>query len=128
MNSYTFQHEERNENTILYGINYFDFIIELFFRFRHLHLQSLAHVLDEVGRLLPVGLLLVCSHRLPPARRLGEHLLREVPSLRPCTRHRAGLPQTTGSENCSLPAGQADSRRLIGGNNLTFKSDWLAQA
>ena len=75
MNSYTFQHEERNENTTLYRINYFDFIIELFFRFRHLHLQSLAHVLDEVGRLLPVGLLLVCSHRLPPARRLGEHLL-----------------------------------------------------
>ena len=92
-----------------------------------LHLEALAHVLDEVGCLLPVRLLLVRGHCLPPARRLCEHILREIPSLRPCTRHRAGLPQTTGSENCSLPAGQADCGRLIGRNNLTFESYWSVQ-
>lgn len=100
---------------------------ELFSWVGNLHLQALAHVLDEVGCLLPVRLLLVCRHCLSSAWRLCEQILGEIPSLRPCTRHRAGLPQTTGSENCSLPAGEADCRRLVGRNNLTFECYGSAQ-
>ena len=104
-----------------------DSMWEVVLRVGHLHLQALAHVLDEVRSLLPVWFLLVCGHCLPSAWGLCEQFLRKIPSLRPCTRHRAGLPQTTGSENCSLPAGQADCRRLIGRCNLTFESYWSAQ-
>lgn len=59
---------------------------------KRIHLQALAHVLDEVGGLLAVGELLVGVEAAHSARRLGELFAREIPSLL-----RVGLPAAARS-------------------------------
>lgn len=44
------------------------------------HLQALAHVLNEVGRLLPLRQLLVGVDAAPAARRVLQLLLCEIPT------------------------------------------------
>ena len=92
--------------------------------FRHSHLEALAHVLDEVGGLLPVALLLVGGDGEPAAGRGLEPLLGEVPPPRAPRRHPA-LPATTGSETAVwLSQAQAQPAAPVGWHKPRFKSGW----
>ena len=58
---------------------------------RHLHLESLSHVLDEVGGLLPVALLLVGGHAGLPGGGICQKIVRKIPSLAPSSRRHCEL-------------------------------------
>ena len=52
----------------------------------HLHLQSLAHVLDKVCRLLAITFFLVCGDSTSSGGRIGELLVRKIPPISPSWR------------------------------------------
>lgn len=58
---------------------------------RHLHLEPLSHVLDEVGGLLPVALLLVGGHAGLPGGGICQKIVRKIPSLAPSSRRHCEL-------------------------------------